>query len=55
MQDGKYDEADKALDALSKLAKTPAADRGYYAVIRGAALRLGNKLDPAREVLIRPR
>ena len=51
MQDGKFDEADKALAALANDPKIVAADRPYLDSIRGAALRLSGKPDAARTVL----
>ncbi len=51
LQGGKYAEA---ADALAKLAADPKAtdaDRAYFSLVRGIALRLGGKLDDAREAL----
>ncbi len=51
MQDGKFDEAEKALAALANDPKIGAADKPYVASIRGTALRLSGKLDAAQGVL----
>ena len=51
MQDGRYADAAKELDALIKLAKTTEEVRAYFVMLRGTALRLDKKLDEAREVL----
>ena len=51
MQEGKYDEADKALAALASNPRTPDDARSYAALLRGVALRLAKRLAPAREVL----
>ncbi len=51
MQEGRYDDADKALSSLAEGPKTSGDMRAYLAVIRGAALRLSGKLDAARDVL----
>jgi tetratricopeptide (TPR) repeat protein len=51
MQEGRYDDADKALAALADASKTSGELKAYLAVIRGAALRLSGKLDAARDVL----
>ena len=51
MQEGRYDEADKALSALADAPKTSGEMKAYVAVIRGVALRLSGKLDDARALL----
>ena len=51
MQEGRFDEAAQAVEALAKDAKTPAANQSYLSLIRGIALRLAGKLDDAREAL----
>ena len=51
LQDGKYDEADRALAAFLADARTSADARSYATLLRGVALRLAKKYDPARELL----
>ncbi len=51
MQDGRFAEAEKALKALVDEPKTDADTKAYANLIRGVAMRLSGKLDPARELL----
>ncbi len=50
MQGGQYAEAIKALDGLIADPKASTADRSFFRLVRGEALRLGDRPDDARGV-----